>query len=73
MRLYATSYAEGGLIPMSQVQGVIYTESCQTCLVTFAAGNETAYNCDFCRDLYHNVVIQNNTFVNNTDGLTFYE
>lgn len=73
LRLYATKYDEGGLIPMSQHQGAIYTESCQSCLVSFIDGEDSQEGCSFCHSLIHHVKIYNNTFLDPDDGKAFYE
>lgn len=53
LRLLATAYSDGGLIPMSQHQGAIYMESCQSCLVSFEYGEDAREGCSFCHSLPH--------------------
>ena len=74
MQWLATDYADGGLIDMPQLQGLIYTESCRTCLVdyeplTLNQGND----CKFCFTYSYGVNIEDNTFIDNQDGVTFWE
>ena len=73
LKLYATGYSEGGMIPMSQTQGAIYTETCQSCLVSHFYGGDAKQGCTFCQSLQHNMLLENNTFTSNDDGITFYE
>ena len=72
MKLSAKSYEEGGLIDLPQSQGVIYTESCKTCLVDNQYGVDALDGCSFCPDLISNFFLEDNTFSNNYDDSAFF-
>lgn len=70
----ATDYSKGGLIDLPQLQGVIYTESCRTCLVDYSTlFKERGTDCKFCHFLTTVVQLEKNKFTDNSDGLSFYE
>ena len=55
----ATDYNSGGLIDMPQLQGLIYTESCRTCLVDYEKiYEERGQDCKFCHLLTSAVKIE---------------
>ena len=66
MEWIAEDYASGGLIDLPQVQGVIYVESCRTCLVNYSTiYEERGTDCKFCQFLPSVVRIASNRFVDN--------
>ena len=74
MENVATSYSSGGLIDLPQLQGVIYAESCRTCLVDYETiYEERGTDCKFCHFLPSIVKLSGNKFVVNQDGMAFFE
>lgn len=58
----ADTYENGGLIDMAQVQGLIYFESCRSCLVDHKAEPFITDECEFCYMLTHLLNVSGNIF-----------
>ena len=74
MQKIAKNYTAGGVIDMPQSQGVVYYETCRTCLVDWEEsmryGSE---ECRWCHYLPSFVRLIQNNFYNNWESVNFFE